>query len=62
MENFDSSLTVGDRVVIHVEANQHAHGGLALSAHKEGQPDVAVQIGKEVAELLVFLCAQIFFF
>ena len=36
-----------------IEANRHAHGGFALSVHKEGQPDVTVQIGKEEAELLV---------
>ena len=52
-EKFYSSVSVGDRVVVRVEANWHAHSGFALSVHKEGTADVAGWIGKEVAEPLV---------
>ena len=53
VENFESSLTVRNRVAVRVKANRHTHGGFALSVHKEGHPDVTFQIGKEVVELLV---------
>ena len=52
-EKFCSSVSVGDRVVVRVEANRHAQGGFALSVHKEGTADVAGRIGKEVSEPLV---------
>ena len=51
-EKFYSSVSVGDRVVVRVEANRHAQGRFALSVHKEGTADVAGRIGKEVSELL----------
>ena len=40
-EKFYSSVSVGDRVVVRVEANRHAQGGFALPVRKEGKADVA---------------------
>ena len=53
MHNFESSLTVEDRVVVRAETNRHAHGGFASAVNKEGRPDVTLLFGKEVAELIV---------
>ena len=54
VENFESSPTVGDRTGSFASRQTGIDMAVfALSVHKEGQPDVTVQTGKEVAELLV---------
>ena len=57
-EEINSSISVGDRAVVRVEANRHAQGGFALSVHEEGIANVADRIAKEVLETAVpFICS-----